>query len=162
MGLVIAFWILAVVGILAALGVVLLRNVFRAALSLVLCFLTVAGLYVTLSADFLAAVQVLIYVGAISVLIILAIMMTREVQRGSLSNKLQIPAFVVAVSFLGVLVFTVTNTPWQIAGTPPLEPTTAALATRLFGEGGFILPVEIAAVLLLSAILGAIVLAREK
>jgi len=162
MGLVIAFWILAVVGILAALGVVLLRNVFRAALSLVLCFLVVAGLYITLSADFLAAVQVLIYVGAISVLIILAIMMTREVQHGSPSNRLRIPAFVVAALFLGVLVFTVTNTPWQIASMPPVEPTTAALAARLFAEGGFILPVEIAAVLLLAAILGAIVLASEK
>ncbi len=162
MGLVIAFWILAVVGILAALGVVLLRNIFRAALSLVLCFLAVAGLYATLSADFLAAVQVLIYVGAISVLIILAIMMTRDVQRGSPSNRLKIPAFIVALLFLGVLVFTVTNTPWQIASAPPIEPTTAALATRLLAEGGFILPVLIAAVLLLSAILGAIVLAREK
>ena len=69
MGLDIAFWILAIVGIAAALVVVLLRNVFRAALSLVLCFVTVAGIYVTLSADFLAAVQVLIYVGGISVLI---------------------------------------------------------------------------------------------
>ncbi len=63
MGLDIAFWVLAVVGIAAALTVVLLRDVFRAALSLVLCFLTVAGLYITLSADFLAAVLVLIYVG---------------------------------------------------------------------------------------------------
>ncbi len=162
MGLDIAFWVLAVVGIAAALAVVLLRDVFRAALCLVLCFLAVAGIYVTLSADFLAVVQVLIYVGGISVLIILAIMLTREVQRGSPSNKLQIPAFVVAVLFLGVLVFSVTNTPWQLADTPPLEPTTAALATKLFGEGGFILPVEIAALLLLSAILGAIVLAREK
>jgi NADH:ubiquinone oxidoreductase subunit 6 (subunit J) len=162
MGLAIAFWILAVIGILSALGVVLLRNVFRASLSLVLCFLAVAGLYVTLSADFLAAVQVLIYVGAISVLIILAIMMTREVQRGSPANKLIFPAFIVSILFLMVLVFTLTNTPWQIADTPPVEPTTAALAIKLFSEGGFILPVEIAAVLLLSAILGAIVLAREK
>ena len=162
MGITIAFWILAVVGILAALGVVLLRNVFRAALSLILCFLSVAGLYVTLSADFLAAVQILVYVGAISVLIILAIMMTREVQQGSPANKLQLPAFIVAGLFLVVLVVTMTNTPWQIAGVPPVAPTTTALAFRLFGEGGFILPVEIAAVLLLSAILGAIVLAREK
>ena len=162
MGLVIAFWALAVVAILAALGVVLLRNVFRAALSLILCFLMVAGLYVTLSADFLAAVQILIYVGAISVLIILAIMMTREVQRGSPSNKLQIPALIVAILFFEVLVLTLINTPWQISSTPPVAPTTAALATKLFGEGGFILPVEIAAVLLLSAIIGAIVLAREK
>ena len=162
MALTISFWILAVVMILAALGVVLLRNVFRAALSLILCFLMVAGLYITLSADFLAAVQILVYVGAISVLIILAIMMTREVQRGSPPNRLQFPAFIVAILFLEVLVLTLINTPWQISSTPPLAPTTAPLAILLFGEGGFILPVEIAAVLLLSAIIGAIVLAREK
>ena len=162
MGLVIAFWILAVVGIVAALGVVLLRNVFRAALSLVLCFLAVAGLYVTLSADFLAAVQILVYVGAISVLIILAIMMTREVRTGSPSNRLVIPAFLVSAVFLAVLVFTMINTSWQVSGIAPLEPTTGPLALKLLGENGFILPVEIAAVLLLAAILGAIVLAREK
>ncbi len=162
MGLTLAFWTLAVVAVLSALGVVLLRNVFRAALSLILCFLTVAGIYVTLSADFLAAVQVLVYVGAISVLIILAIMMTRDVQRGSPANRLQIPALVVAILFLEVLVLTLLNTPWQISNTPALTPTTAPLAIKLFGEGGFVLPVEIAAVLLLSAIVGAIVLAREK
>jgi len=162
MGLVIAFWILAIVAIVAALGVVLLRNVFRAALSLILCFIAVAGLYVTLSADFLAAVQILVYVGAISVLIILAIMMTREYQRGSPFNKLVIPAFIIVVMFLGVLVFALTNTPWQVAGTAPLTPTTPALAARLFGENGFVLPVLIGATLLLSAIIGAIVLAREK
>jgi len=162
MGLDIAFWVLAIVGIAAALAVVLLRDVFRAALSLILCFLTVAGLYVTLSADFLAAVQVLIYVGAISVLIILAIMLTREVQRGSPSSKLRIPAFVVAILFLGVVSFALISTPWQVSTVSPSEPTTAALAVKLFGKGGFILAVEIAAVLLLAAILGAIVLVREK
>ena len=162
MALDIAFWILAMVGVAAALAVVLLRDVFRAALCLILCFLTVAGIYVTLSADFLAAVQVLIYVGGISVLIILAIMLTREVQQGSPSNKLRIPAFVVAVLFLGVVGFALINTSWQVSTVPPLEPTTSALAVKLLGEGGFILPVEIAAALLLAAILGAIVLVREK
>ncbi|MFC2016399.1 NADH-quinone oxidoreductase subunit J [Chloroflexota bacterium] len=162
MGLDIAFWILAVVGIAAALTVVLLRNVFRAALSLILCFLTVAGIYITLSADFLAAVQVLIYVGGISVLIILAIMLTRDVQQGSPTNQLRIPAFIVAILFLGVVAFALINTSWQVSATPPLEPTTSALAGKLLGEGGFILPVEIAATLLLAAILGAIVLVREK
>ena len=161
-GLGIAFWVLAIVGIIAALAVVLLRDVFRAALSLVVCFLTVAGIYITLSADFLAAVQVLIYVGAISVLIILAIMLTRDVQRGSPSNRLRIPAFIVALLFLGGVAFAVLNTPWQVSVAPPLVPTTPALAGLLFGEGGFILPVEIAPVLLLAAILGAIVLVREK
>ncbi len=162
MGLDIAFWVLAVVGIAAALTVVLLRDVFRAALSLILCFLTVAGLYVTLSADFLAAAQVLIYIGGISILIILAIMLTREVQRGSPSNNLRIPALVVAILFLGVMTFALLNTPWQVSALPPVEPTTSALAGKLLGEGGFILSVEIAASLLLAAIIGAIVLVREK
>ena len=162
MGLTIAFWILAVVAVTAALGVVVIKNVFRAALALVLCFLCVAGLYITLSADFLAAIQILVYVGAISVLIILAIMMTREVQQGSPANRLKVPAFLVAAAFLGVIIFTVLNTPWKLAGTAPLAPTTAPLALKLFGENGFILTVEISAVLLLAAIIGAIVLAREK
>ena len=162
MGFDIAFWALAIVGIAAALCVVLLRDVFRAALTLVLCFLSVAGIYVTLSADFLAAVQILIYVGGISILIILGIMLTRDVQHGSPSNKLRIPALLVAAVFLGVLVFAMTGTPWPISGAPPVEPTTAALADKLLGDGGFILAVEVAATLLLAAILGAIVLVREK
>jgi NADH-quinone oxidoreductase subunit J len=158
----VAFWVLASIAVLAALSVVLLRDVFRAALSLILCFLMVAGLYLTLSADFLAAVQILIYVGAISVLIILAIMLTREVQRGSPSNRFRLPAFFVAVLFFAGIAYAMLNTPWQISSTPPLEPTTPAIAGLLFGEGGFILPVEIAPILLLAAILGAIVLVREK
>ena len=162
MGLDIAFWLLAIVVILAALAVVLLKNVFRAALALVLSFVAVAGIYVTLSADFLAAVQVLVYVGAISVLIILAIMLTRDVQRGSPTNRLRVPAFIIAVLFIGVTAFAIFQTSWQIAGVPPQEPTTVALAGKLFGEGGFILPLEIAPIILLAAILGAIVLVREK
>jgi NADH-quinone oxidoreductase subunit J len=162
MGLEIAFWILAVVGIVAALGVVLLQNVFRAALSLVLCFMAVAGIYITLSADFLAAVQVLVYVGAISILIILAIMLTRDVQRGSPGNRLQVPALIIGILFLGAVTFAMVNTPWPVVSISPQEPTTAALAGKLFGEGGFILPLEIAPILLLAAILGAIALVREK
>ena len=162
MGLDIAFWVLAIVGIIAALAVVSLQNVFRAAISLVLCFLTVAGIYVTLSADFLAAVQVLIYVGGISILIILAIMLTREVQYGSPSNRLRVPAFIVAILFFVVVGFALINTPWSVSATPPLTPTTSALADKLLGEGGYILPVEIAAGLLLAAVLGAIVIVREK
>ena len=162
MGLDIAFWIMAIVGVVAALSVVFLRNVFRAALALVLCFITVAGLYITLSADFLAAVQILVYVGAISVLIILAIMMTRDVQRGSPSNKMKFPVFIIAAVLLGIMIYTVTSTPWQISSEAPLTPTTVPLAINLFSENGFILPVEIAAMLLLAAILGAIVIAREK
>jgi NADH-quinone oxidoreductase subunit J len=162
MGLAAAFWIMAVVMVASALAVLFLRNVFRAALALILCFIAVAGIYITLSADFLAAVQILVYVGAISVLIILAIMMTRDVQKGSPVNKMRIPVAVVAAVLLGILIYTVTNTPWRIAAESPLSPTTAPLAARLFSENGFILPVEIGAMLLLAAILGAIVITREK
>jgi NADH:ubiquinone oxidoreductase subunit 6 (subunit J) len=153
---------MAVIIIAAALAVVFLRNVFRAALALILCFIAVAGLYITLSADFLAAVQILVYVGAISVLIILAVMMTREVQRGSPHNKLEIPACIVGAVLLGLLIYSVTASPWNISSQAPLFPTTVPLAAKLFSRQGFILPVEIAATLLLAAILGAIVIAREK
>jgi NADH-quinone oxidoreductase subunit J len=158
----IVFWILAAVAVGAALAVIILRDVFRAALSLVLLFLTIAVIYVTLYADFLAVVQILIYVGAISILIIVAIMLTREVWRGSPSGKLRIPALVVSLLLLGTLVFTVVGTKWETSGEPPLQPTTAAIGSSLFGGGSFILPVEITAVLLLAAVLGAIVLIREK
>jgi NADH-quinone oxidoreductase subunit J len=158
----IVFWLLAVVTVGAALAVVILRDVFRAALSLVLLFLTIAVLYITLYADFLAVVQILIYVGAISILIIVAVMLTREVWHGSPPGKLRIPALVVSLLLLGTMVFTVISTQWETSGEPPLQPTTAAIGTNLFSQGGFILPVEISAVLLLAAILGAIVLMREK
>jgi NADH-quinone oxidoreductase subunit J len=162
MGLEIAFWVLTIVAVAAALAVVSLRNIFRASLALILCFLAVAGLFVTLSADFLAAIQVLIYVGAVAVLIILAIMLTREVQRGSFGNRFNLPVALSTTLFLGVAVFAVMETSWPVVNLPPHEATTTALAGELFGEGGFILPVEIAALLLLAAIIGAITLVREK
>lgn len=162
MGLVIAFWILAVVAVVAAIGVVAQKNVFRAALALVLCLAAVAGIFITLYADFLAAAQVLIYIGAISVMIILAIMLTREFSQGNLPNRLRFPAFIIAGLFFGVVAYAVLNTNWQIATDAPLTPTTPALAEKLFGQNGFILPLEIAPVIILAVILGAIVLAREK
>ena len=162
MGQAAAFWIMAVVMVAAALSVLFLRNVFRAALALILCFITVAGIYVTLSADFLAAVQILVYVGAISILIILAIMMTREFQKANQANKMQLPVAIVALVILGILIYVVTAAPWSISSEQPLSPTTVPLASRLFSEKGFILPVEIGAVLLLAAVIGAIVTTREK
>jgi NADH-quinone oxidoreductase subunit J len=162
MALEIAFWVLATVAIASALAVVTLRNVFRAALSLILCFLAVAGIFITLGADFLAAVQIFIYIGAISILIILAIMLTREVQRGSLSNRLVVPVLISAILFFGTVTFAMLNTSWPLVSLPPAEATTAALAGKLFGEDGYILAVEIAAILLLATIIGAITIVKEK
>lgn len=156
----IVFWILAAITVGAALAVIVIRDIFRAALCLILFFLSIAGIYITLYADFLALVQILIYVGAVSILIIVGIMLTRDVWQGNPSGKLRIPAFAVGILLLGVLIFAMINTGWQISDVPPQTPTTAAIGIKLFGE--YILPMEIAAVLLLSAILGAIVLIREK
>ena len=163
----IGFWILAVVSISAALAVVGLQDVFRAALALVVCFLAVAGIYILLSAEFLAVVQILIYVGAISVIIILVIMMTREYQHGNLYNKFRVPAFLVALLFLGVVLFSVLSTRWSITSSvldnPDIEVATGSdLALKLFGVGGYALPIEIGGLLLLAAVIGAIVLVKDK
>lgn len=172
LGTEVAFWILAVVSVGAALAVVLLKDVFRAALFLVLCFFTVAGIYVTLNADFLAAVQVLVYVGAVGILLIFAIMFTRETQHGSLFNRLKIPALLFAAVLLGAMIYTMTATDWTSLGAvaePALEGLqeggtglTASIGEELFSEDGFLLPLEIAGVMLLAAVLGGIVIMREK
>ena len=155
----IVFWILAVVGIGSALGVILLKDLFRAALFLVVAFLTMAGLFVTLSADFVAVVQVLIYAGAISILMIFAILLTGQVQRGNPSNRLQAGAGFLGVLLIVTFAVVFLNTNWRLSGEAAPDSTTAALANVLFD--GFVLPFEIASVLLLAAIIGSIVLARE-
>jgi len=162
MALSIAFWILAAVAVVSALAVMVQRDVFRAALALVLCFVAVAGIFVTLSADFLAAIQVLIYVGAVAILIVLGVMLTREVQRGNISNHLWLPALIVAVVLLGVAVFAVTSSPWPLSAGDPLAPTAGPLALKLFARDGYLLALEIAPALLLAVVLGAIALVREK
>jgi NADH-quinone oxidoreductase subunit J len=162
MALQISFWILAVIGVVSAAAVVVLKDAFRAALSLIICFTSVAGIYITLSADFLAVVQILVYVGAISVLIILAIMLTRDMKQGNLSNKLKLPAFITAGLFLAVLLYSLLSTSWNITSLDTPAVTTGNLGMQLFGDNGYMLPVEISAMLILASILGAITLVREK
>jgi len=78
MGPTIAFWILAALAVFAALGVIVQKNVFRVAQALIVCLIAVAGIFVLLSADFLAAAQILVYVGAVSVLILFGVMLTKR------------------------------------------------------------------------------------
>jgi NADH:ubiquinone oxidoreductase subunit 6 (subunit J) len=156
------FWVLAVVIVLCALAVLFLRDVFRAALVLMLLFVAVAGIYILLRADFLAVVQVLVYVGAISILIIVGIMLTRDVTHGNPSGKFRIPAIILGLILLVLLIGTVVNTSWPMANGVPRQPTAEFLGQQLFGSGGYLLPVELVAILLLTAVLGAIVLMREK
>jgi NADH:ubiquinone oxidoreductase subunit 6 (subunit J) len=164
-----AFWIIAIVVVSSALAVVLLRNVFRAALLLIACFFGVAALYITLNADFLAAVQVLVYAGAIGILLLFAIMLTRDLHRGNPFHKLHIPALALSLLLLATIIGVVIGTDWttvsevsQVVEMPLDEPTTSHIATALFDrDNGFVLPFEIASVLLLAALIGAVVLVRR-
>ncbi len=180
------FWVLAVGSVAAALGVVLLRDVFRAALLLVVVFLAVAGFFVMMNAEFLAVVQVLIYAGAIAILIIFAIMLTREVQRGNLPNRLQPAAVLFPALLLAALLFVAVDTDWNllsdhpeikervelvqtntIGGIPEEKRAEIGPASDRSGLGellinDFVLPFEVASVLLLAAIIGALVLVRER
>ena len=158
----VAFWVLAVICVGTALAVVFVRDVFRAALFLILCFFTVAGIYITLNADFLAAVQVLIYVGAVSVLLIFAIMLTRDAKQGSPSGRLRVPALIIGLVLLGVMIGSILSFDWQPSAEMSGMVRTQDIAGLLFSEGGFVLAFEIAGLMLLAAIIGAIVLLREK
>ena len=166
------FWVIGGTSILAAIAVVQVRDLFRAALFLVLSFLAVAGLFVLLRAEFLAVAQVLIYVGAISILIIFAILMTRDVGQGNLSNRLQLPSLVLAGLLLAAIIFVAVDTDWSLLDKVTLAAETQAKVTEVYANTTpklagllmreFVLPFEVASALLLAAIIGAIVLVRER
>jgi len=158
-GIVVAFWILSATTIANALMVVMVRNLIHAVLFLALTFVGVAGLYIVLSADFVAVVQVLIYAGAVGVLMTFAIMLTPAADRENSETAFQLPAMVLAGLVLSVLVFVAYDTNWQLSGREA-----AATTARSLGEAflkPYVVPFEVASVLLLTAMIGAIVLTRE-
>ena len=108
------WWGVAAMVVIAAFLVVHLTDLLKAALTLIASFLGIAGLFVMLNAEFLAVVQVLIYVGAISILFIFAIMLTQNVRQGNLPNRLQIPAVLFSVLLLAALVVVATSTEWNL------------------------------------------------
>ncbi len=111
----IIFWALSAASILVALGVVFQPNVFRGALLLVLVFLSTVGFFVLLNAEFLAVVQVLIYVGAIAVLIVFITVLTGDVQRGNLPNRaLHIPAVLASSLLVAAIIFVAVSTDWNV------------------------------------------------
>lgn len=108
-----AFWAMAAMTIGAAVLVVTVRNIFRAAIFLALSFGGIAGLYFLLSAEFIGVVQVLVYVGAVSILIVFAIMLVRDVSAGSRSvNRPEIAALVAGL-VAAALIFVAYRTGWQ-------------------------------------------------
>ena len=157
----IAFWVLAATTVASAVAMVTVRSVFRAAVFLILTFVAVAGLYLTLSADFLGIVQILVYAGAIAVLVVFAIMMTHDQSHGGQEGDLWLPGGIIAgLLFLvsALLMGLATWTPRE-PGPPAVEGTTFDIARVMFNQ--YVLPFEVASLLLLAAMIGAIVIARD-
>ena len=143
------------------LAVVTLRNVIHSAVAMMFCFGSLAGLYVLLGAPIVAAAQVLIYIGAISVLILFAIMLT---QAGDASlpapfHRQVWLAFATAVLTVVVVGYAAVSTDWAAATSTVIQLDLPRVAETLFTQ--YALPFEIVGLLLLAAIIGAIFLARR-
>ncbi|MDR5638315.1 MULTISPECIES: NADH-quinone oxidoreductase subunit J [unclassified Thermosynechococcus] len=159
----ITFFALAAAVIVAALGVVLLNNVVYSAFLLGGVFLSISGLYILMNADFVSAAQILIYVGAVNVLILFAIMLVnkREAYTPVPGRWLrQGGAAVVSLGVFALLTKMILQTPWQLSSLPPTTDSITTIGQHFFSD--FLLPFELASVLLLMALIGAVVLARRE
>jgi NADH-quinone oxidoreductase subunit J len=161
---IVIFFVLTMMALGGALGVVTSRNLFHSALFLVLSFAGVAGYYVLLDAGFLAVVQLLIYIGAIAILILFAIMLTRGlmVKRQSQSNDQWLIALLVAILAFVVLAVVLWQVDWPVADRDALASPNVSIGQ--LGQdllGPYVIPFEVASVLLLVALIGAVILARE-
>ena len=145
----------------AALGVVLLPNIFHAALCLVGTLLGVAALYAALQAEFIAVVQILLYVGAVMTLVIFVVMLTHRIGDKTIAqaNQQSLSAFLVLlllVGFMGSILLK-----WH--GAKPLPPhppmNTLALGKALLGV--YVFPFEVVSIVLLAGLIGAVVIARK-
>lgn len=157
------FTILAVVIVVAGLMVVSLRNIFHCALALIVCLSAVAGIFILLDAEFLAAAQILIYVGAVSILMIFAIMLTSRLgtQKIAQTNENVAVAVVAALFFFGFAWFTIDATDvWNLTDKPLPVNNTFEIGRLLMSD--FMVPFEVVSVLLVAALIGAIMLAREE
>jgi len=156
------FYILAAFTLWAAGVVVLGKNIVRAAVALIFAFCGVAGLYVLLDAEFLAAVQVLIYVGGITILLLFAIMLTSRIGATAarvVNDQVALSAIAGAGLLAGLCYATLQGIP-ALTGPPRLPETSPFLGRALLTT--YALPFEVVSVLLLGGMVGAIVLARKE
>ena len=155
------FMILAGTMLVSGLLVVTMRDIIRCGLAMMVCFGALAGIYVMAGAPLVAAAQVLVYIGAISVLVLFAIMLT-QTKAGPSSLVFQTQAFPAAIAsaILAVLIaITVAATDWPETATRVATPA-VQLATTLFTS--YVLPFEVVSVLLLAAVIGGVFLAKRE
>jgi NAD(P)H-quinone oxidoreductase subunit 6 len=158
----VVFYLVALLVVASAAMVAFSHNIIYSAFSLLGTFAGVAGIYVFLGADFVAAVQLLIYVGGILVLILFAVMLTHRITDVEITNRAAgvIPGVVIVAIFLALLIQTIRETPWAKAKEIVYAPTSAKIGD-LFLQS-YLLPFELASVVLLAALIGAVVLARKE
>jgi NADH:ubiquinone oxidoreductase subunit 6 (subunit J) len=159
----VAFWITAIASIAAAYMMVFtIRNLIRSALALTTVLGGVALMYALLGADFLAVAQLVVYVGAIMVLIIFAIFMTpgQIDVPGLVGQGQRLGALLVSFGVMAISVFVVVTTPWKQRDTLLDIPTAESIGGLMMTR--YVLPFEIASLLLTVALIGAIVIAREE
>jgi len=142
--------------------VALSSNIVHAAFSLLVTLFGVAGLYALLGADFIAVIQVIVYIGGILVLIIFGVMMTQRAKFLPLSVQLpgKFLGGLLTGLILAALVLAATKSLWPVAGAlEEVEPTSAAIGNLLLGK--YLIPFEVASVLLLVALVGAVLIVRR-
>ncbi len=158
-GALVAFGIIAAVAIVASLGVVLARNVVQAAVSLVVSLMAVAGVYLLLLADFLALVQVLIYGGAVTILLLFALMLYRTGRDRGLDNRQRPLAALAALATATFLGWATVASGWVAVPYAALQRAELpVIGTALFTT--WALPFEVVSLVLLVALIGAAVIAR--
>jgi len=160
----VAFYVLSITMISAAMGMVVVRDIIRSAFLLALTFLCMGGLYVVLNATFLAAAQILIYAGAVAILFVFGVMLTHQggvdLPEHTFEFKLMTLIFVVC-GLLLLLVRAVWGGMWRLGADPmPVENNISKIGELFFST--YLLPFEIASVILLMALMGAILIARKE
>ncbi|MGE5304207.1 MAG: NADH-quinone oxidoreductase subunit J [Alphaproteobacteria bacterium] len=156
------FALIAAVTLGSAMMVAFSRNIIYSAFSLLGTFAGVAGLYIFLGADFVAAVQLLIYVGGILVLILFAVMLTHRITDVEITNRAagRIPGLILIVVFVYLLVQAVRETPWVKAKQIAYVATTGNIGDLFLDS--YLLPFELASLVLLAAVIGAVVISRKE
>jgi NAD(P)H-quinone oxidoreductase subunit 6 len=158
-----AFYLFAIMAVAGAAGCAFSTNIIYSAWSLLFAFLGVAGLYVFLGADFPAVAQVLIYVGGILVLILFAIMLTKQIGGDpKLTNAhLALPAgALLGLATVATLSYMAVMAPWKVQEVQSYEPVSAGLGIAFLTD--YLLPFEVASVVLLAALIGSVVIARKE
>ena len=167
----ILFFLFAAISVVAAMNVILQRNPIYSAIGLIVTLCSLAGLFLTLSAQFIAAIQIIVYAGAIMVLFVFTIMLLNvrseeaKVDRQKFLRWLAVPLFLALLGEVYFVVRTVNNPPPQIPATgaaPPVEilGTVESIGREMFTS--YLLPFEATSVLILMAIVGAMLLARRE